>query len=190
MIIIFDKKTKKLVSFAGRILDSGKWREPTLEELYPNKNPEDFSAWGFVCIKDSPKYALSPDLDRWQLKLDENGVPIGVERKLNPLKIHLITTAIDTDGDAIPELIADGKDKAIITIEVRNLRNNQIVKKDFKVALKTTGGTLSARRVTAKEGQATVELTSSVETVSVTVSAVAEGVKGDSISLEFMPPES
>ncbi|NEN97686.1 MAG: hypothetical protein F6K50_19790 [Moorea sp. SIO3I7] len=189
MIIIFDKKTKKLVSFAGRVLDCGKWREPTLEELYPNKNPEDFSAWGFVCIKDSPKYALSPNLDRWQLKLDENGVPIGVERKPNPLKIHLITTAIDTDGDAIPELIADGKDKAIITIEVINSRD-EIVKKDFNIALKTTGGTLSARRVTAKEGQATVELTSSVETVSVTVSAVAEGVKSDSISLEFMPPES
>jgi hypothetical protein len=54
---------------------------------------------------------------------------------------------------------------------------------------KTTGGTLSARRVAAKDGKATVELTSSVETVLVTVSVSGEGVQGDSLSFEFMPPE-
>lgn len=186
MIIIFDKKTNKLVSFAGRILDHGNWREPTLEELYPDKNPEDFSAWGFVYVKDSPRYALSLDLDRWQLKLDQNRVPIGVERRPNPLKIHLTTTSVDTDGDDLPELIADGQDTATITIEVKNSQG-EIVKEDLNLMIKTTAGRLSARRIKAMNGQATVQLTSATETVTAKVSVSGEGLQDSSITFEFMP---
>jgi hypothetical protein len=85
-------------------------------------------------------------------------------------------------------LVADAKSKATITAELKDAKGERL-KRDFIVIFKTTGGTLSARRVAAKDGKATVELTSSVETVLVTVSASGEGVQGDSLSFEFMPPE-
>jgi hypothetical protein len=182
MIFIFDKATKQFFGMATRVFDNGTWRETTIEELYPNA---DASKLGFVYVEDSPKYAMNPD--GWQLKLDENGEAIGIERKPSLPKIHLTTDAVDTDGDEIPELIADANSKATISIEVKN-SNGELVTEELMLNLKTTGGTLSARRITTNTGQATVELTSSLETVSVTVSVLAEGVKSGSIEFEFMPP--
>lgn len=181
MIFVYDKRTNELVGLATEVFDNGNRRQPTIEELYPDR---DRTNLGFIYVEDSPKYALQPD--RWQAKLDGNGVPIGIERKPSLPKIHLTTNAVDSDGDEIPELIADGKSKATITIEVKNSRE-EFITEELTLNLKTTGGTLSARRVTTNTGQATVELTSSLETVSVTVEVSAEGVKGSSIEFEFMP---
>lgn len=181
MIFVYDKRTHELVGLATKVFDNGNLREPTIEELYPDR---DRSNLGFIYVEDSPKYALQPE--RWQAKLDENGVPIGIERKPSLPKIHLTTNAVDTDGDEIPELIADGTSKATITIEVKNSRE-EFITEELTLNLKTTGGTLSARRVTTNTGQATVELTSSLETVSVTVEVSAEGVKASSLEFEFMP---
>src|SRR2546426_207325 len=102
MIIVFEKKTNKLVGVASKVFDSGSWREPELGELYPDAN----------------------------------------------------------------------------------------LNKDFSLNFRTTGGTLSARRVEAKRGAATVELTSTVETIAVTVSASAEGTQSGSLTFELMPPEA
>lgn len=85
-------------------------------------------------------------------------------------------------------MIADGKSKATITIAVKNSRE-ELITEELTLNLKTTGGTLSARRVTTNTGQATVELTSSLETVSVIVEVSAEGVKASSLEFEFMPIE-
>lgn len=126
--------------------------------------------------------------DGWQAKLNEAGEVIGVERKPNLPKVYLTTDAVDTDGDGIPELIADARSKVAIAIEVKN-SNGEFVTEELTLNFKTTGGTLSARRVPIRDGQATVELTSSLETVSVLVEASAEGVEGSSLSLEFMPTE-
>ena len=182
MIFIFDKATKQFFGMASRVLDNGTLREPTIEELYPNA---DVSKLGFFYVEDSPKYAMNPD--GWQAKLDENGEVIGIERKPSLPKISLTTDAVDTDGDEIPELIADANSKATITIEVKNSRE-ELVTEELMLNLKTTGGTLSARRIITNTGQATVDLTSSLETVSVTVSVSAEGAKSGSIEFEFMPP--
>lgn len=186
MIVVFDKQTKKFVGMAPQIFDNGQWREPTLEELYPDTDREKL---GFVYVKDSLKYAARPDENLWQLKLDEKGEPIGLSRKYPRKRIHLTTTAVDTDGDNLPELIADGKDTATIAIEVKNPQG-EIIQEDLDLAIKTTGGRLSARRIKAKNGQATVDLTASTETVSVTVSVSGEEVQDSSISFEFMPPEA
>jgi hypothetical protein len=183
MIIIFDKSTHELVGVSPQVFDNGSWREPTLEELYPNAEQSNL---GFVYVEDSPRYSLKPD--GWQLKLDENGVPIGVERKPSQPKIYLTTNAVDTDGDDIPELIADAQSKATIKAEVKNSRG-ELIQEDVILNFKTTGGTLSTRRITTQGGEATVELTSSQETVSVIVEVSAEGFKGTSLEFEFMPPE-
>lgn len=181
MIVVFDKSTHELVGVSPQVFDNGVWREPTLEELYPDV---DRSKLGVVYVEDSPRYSLKPD--GWQLKLDDNGVPIGVERKHSQPKIYLTTNAVDTDGDGIPELIADAQSKATIKAEIKNARG-ELIKEDLLLYFKTTGGTLSARRTTAQGGEATVELTSSLETVSVIVEVSAEGVTGTSIEFEFMP---
>lgn len=182
MIFIFDRTSKEVVGMATEVFDNGTWREANLEELYPNM---DRSNLGFVQVQDSPKYALNPE--GWQLKLDENGEPIGIERKPSLPRIHLRTDAIDTDGDGLPELPADGRSKATIEIEVQDV-HGKLIQKELTLNLKTTGGALSARRIATSNGRATVDLTSSLETVSVTVDVSAEGVRSASISLEFMPP--
>lgn len=183
MIVVYDKRTNELVGVAMEVLDNGILRQPTLEELYPS---QDRLNLGFLHVEDSPRYALHPD--RWQAKLDENGTPVGIERRPTPPRLYLTTDVIDTDGDALPELIADGSSKATITAEVKDARG-ELVTEELTLNFKTTGGALSARRVTTTTGQATVELTASLETVSVTVEVLAEGVTGSSLGFEFMPRE-
>lgn len=63
MIFVYDKRTQELVGVATKVFDNGNLREPTLEELYPDR---DRSNLGFLYVEDSPKYALQPD--RWQAK--------------------------------------------------------------------------------------------------------------------------
>ena len=183
MIVVYDKRTNELVGVAMEVIDNGTSRQPTLEELYPDR---DRSNLGFLHVKDSPKYALHPD--RWQAKFDESGTPSGIERRPTPLRLYLTTDAIDTDGDNLPELIADGHSKATITVEVKYARG-ELFTEELTLNLKTTGGALSTRRVTTNTGQATVELTSSLETVSVTVEVSAEGATSSSLGFEFMPRE-
>ena len=184
MIIVFEKKTNRLVGTAAQVFDNGRWREPTIEELYPGT---DLTKLGFIHVEDSIKYALDPEA--WQFKLDKDGIPIGAERKPALPRIHLSTNAADTDGDGLPELAADGSSKARITVEVKDERD-KLVKRDFTVTLKTTAGTLSSRRVQAKGGKAALELTSSLETVTATVTASGEGLRAAEVTFEFMPPES
>jgi hypothetical protein len=183
MIVVYNKDTKQFVGVATRVFDNGRWREPTLEELYPNA---DRTKLGYLYVEDSPKYALRPD--SWQFKVDENGVPVGIERKPTPPRIDLTTDTPDTDDDGLPELVADGKSKATIMAELKDA-TGKLFEQDLMLTFRTTGGTLSTRKVMTKGGKVTLELTSSVETISVTVSASAEGVNDGSLSFEFMPPE-
>jgi Big-like domain-containing protein len=183
MIVIFDKRTNQVIGVASKVYDSGSWREPEIHELYPDA---DLNQLDCVYMEDSPKFCMRPDA--WQLKLNERGMPIGVERKPALPKIYLTTTAQDTDGDGLPELAADAISKASITAEVKDANGN-LVNKDFMLTFRTTGGSLSGRRVEAKHGTATVELTSTVETITVTVSVSAEGIQSGSLTFELMPPE-
>ena len=182
MIFVFNKETQQFIGMATRVFDNGNSREATLEELYPH---EDHTKLGSVYAEDSPKYAMNPY--GWQLKLDENGEAIGIQRRPNLPKIHLTTDVVDTDGDNLPEIVADGKSKATISIEVKNSKGERILD-DINLSLKTTGGTLSARRLTTSSGEATVTLTSSLETVSVMLEVSGEAVQGASLAFEFMPP--
>jgi hypothetical protein len=182
MIFVYDKASKQFVGMATRVFDNGTWREATVEELYPNA---DHSKLGFVQVEDSPKYALNPHV--WQLKLNDQGEGIGIERKPSLPKIHLTTTAPDKDGDGMPELAADGRSSAQILIEVKDSRD-RLVEKEFQLELRATGGTLSARRLSTEGGKATVDFTSSLETVTATVSAAAEGATEAALTFEFMPP--
>ncbi len=182
MMIIYDRQTQALLNFAGQIFDNGEWREPTLAEIYPDADP---NQWGTVFVKEAIKYAVP--LEELQLKLDQTGTPIGVERKPKPPQIELTTTAIDADGDGLPELVADGQSKATITIAIKD-SNGQLVAEETPLSLSTTGGSLSARRLSTSNGQATVEFTASMETVTATVTVESDRAKSAAITFEFMPP--
>jgi hypothetical protein len=185
MIIVYRKKTMEFVGAAARVFDSGKWREPTMEELYPNEDPQTL---GFFHVEDSAKLAMAGK-EYWQFKLDEKGVPAGIERKPSPPAIQLSSDAPDTDGDGTPELPADGQSAVTITAELREagFQGKRIVR-DVPLVLKTTAGTLSQRFVLAQKGIATVTLTTSRETVAVTVTASAEGFTAGSLTFELLPP--
>jgi hypothetical protein len=184
MLIIYDLQTKKLLNYAGQIFDNGEWREPVLEEIYPNS---DRSQWGTLYVKEAIKYAIP--LEELQLKFDSSGNPSGVERKPKLPQIHLTTDALDADGDGLPELTADATSKAIITIEVKD-SGGSLIQEELALSLSTTAGALSARRISTQNGRATVEFTSSVETVTATVTVEAEAAQGSSLTFEFMPPSS
>ncbi len=169
------------MGFATQVFDNGKYREATIEELYPHK---DLSKLGSVTVQDNIKYALAPD--EWQFKLDNKGVPVDIERKPQPNKLILSTDAKDTDGDGMPELPADGESKATINIDIKNAKGN-LIKEETTLLISTTGGALSDRRITTKTGKAKLTLTASRETVTVTVTAAAEGMADASLTFELMP---
>lgn len=181
MIFVYKKGTHELVGYAARIFDNGKWREATIEELYPKM---DASKLGFVVVKDSPKYSMN--LNGWQFTLDEEGEPNGIERKPNPPRIIMTTTAEDTDGDGMPELPADGTTEADIHLAIQDGDGNTY-EEPMTVKISTSGGSLSARIMTVEDGQAIIKLRSSRDTITAKVSVEAEGVEGDSITFEFMP---
>lgn len=181
MIFIYEKGTNKFLGVATQIFDNGTWREATIQELYPDA---DHSKMGAIVVKDSPKYYL--DIDAWRFSLDANGVPNGIERKPSPPVITLTTNAKDTDGDGMPELKADGKSKATIDIEIRNPKG-ELVKKAVDLRISTTGGRLSARRLSAKNGKASVELTSTLDTITITVSVEADELETQRLTFELMP---
>ncbi|MGB8698138.1 MAG: Ig-like domain-containing protein, partial [Thermosynechococcaceae cyanobacterium] len=169
MMILFDKNTRKFLGTASQVFDNGTWREATIAELYPNADP---SQIGSVYVEDALAIGTNPDA--WQLKFNERGDAIGIEPKAKPPQIHLTTTALDTDGDGYPELKADGVSRALITAEIKRA-TGELVLDNVLLNFRTTGGSLSSRRVTTQSGNATVELTASLETVLVTVTASAEG---------------
>ncbi len=117
--------------------------------------------------------------------------PVIAEKKVRSSfsKIILTTTAKDTDGDGLPELPADGKSKRSITATLQDAEGN-VINDPIEVQYRTSAGTLSSRSITAEGGKATVQLTSSRETVMATVYAFTGGFEPASLGLEFVPVQN
>jgi hypothetical protein len=107
--------------------------------------------------------------------------------KMPPLlaEIVLTTTALDIDGDGVPEVPADGKSAASVRVSLLDAKGMTLMK-SVEVHFRTTAGTLSQREVMTDRGKATVELISSRETVTAFVYAFAEGFKPDYLKFEFV----
>jgi len=181
MTFVYEKGTNNFLGVATQIFDNGTWRDATLQELYPSA---DHSKMGAVVVKDSPKYYLDPNA--WRFSTNDQGEVTGIERKPSPPKITLSTNAKDTDGDGLPEVKADGKSKATIDIEIRDTKG-ELVKKAIDLRINTTSGRLSVRRMTTKTGTASVDLTSTLDTVTVTVSVEADEMETQQLTFELMP---
>ncbi|MEM0995723.1 MAG: Ig-like domain-containing protein [Bacteroidota bacterium] len=182
MIVVFEKGTNRFIGMAPQVFDNGTLRDFTLEELYPDLDPEKYGA---IFVEDSARYHMAPN--HWQFKLDQAGNPVGIEYRPRP-SIHLSTDAPDTDGDGMPELKADGKSQATINIQLMSGQKQHRAAEEIK--LSTTGGKLSKRVLTTtKTGKAKVTLTSIQETITITVTAsgLKEDMHSDSLTFELMP---
>jgi hypothetical protein len=173
MLIVYDLATGEIIGHASRLFDNGKWREATLEEIFPNRDP---SKVGTLYLKDDPRY-LQQGPAHWRIRRDESGVVVGLERLP---AIALSCDAADHDNDGIPDLPADGNATTTITARLG-------AGADVDVTFRTTRGALSKRTVHTTNGQATVELRAATETVTATVTATAPGYRPATLQLEFIP---
>lgn len=174
MLIIYNKNSGEIVGHCSRVYDSGKFREATMEELYPN---QDRTSLATAYMPDDARF-VGYGPNNWRLRKDENGVVVGVER-LPALLIHC--DASDTDGDGVPDIPADGKSQTKITVTTAD-------KSDSEITFRTTRGSLTKRTVQTASGVAEVDLRSATETVGLTVTASSKGYRPATLNIEFVPP--
>lgn len=97
-------------------------------------------------------------------------VSIGTCRKLAGLPYYELTTdALDSDGDGLADIPADGVSSATLTIRKKNADGTDNTTDTDSVRLTTDRGKLSAETVSLVGGTASVTLTSVPETVVATI---------------------
>jgi hypothetical protein len=173
MLIVYDKTTHAIVGHCSRVFDSGKWREPVIEEIFPDR---DLSNLGSINVGEDAAF-IAYGAGAWRLKTDDTGLVTGIER----LPVLFVTCdAGDSDKDGVPDLPADGKAVAIITARTSD-------GSDTPVTFRTTRGALDQRTAQTKGGVATVNLRAATETVALTVTATAEGYRPGRLDMELTP---
>jgi hypothetical protein len=173
MMIVYDRNTGKIVGHCSKVFDSGQWRDATITELYPGQDIAHLAAAHFP---DDARYLLH-GAENWRLRKDESGSVVGIERLP---ALHLACDAADSDGDDVPDIPANGFSTAHVSASTSDGA-------DADITFRTTRGTLSQRTVKSTGGTASVELRSSTETVSATVTASALGYRPGRLHLEFTP---
>jgi hypothetical protein len=143
-------------------------------------------------LKSRKCQVIESELDLFPEELEVAGFPqktkITKKRAGRVPTISLKTTARDKDKDGVPELVADGKSRASITVTVKGA-GGKLYRKPVGLYISTSAGRLSARRLTTKNGKARFTLTAGFDTVLATVNVDADGFESDFLQFEFMPPE-
>lgn len=174
MLIVYNPKTGAILGHCGQIFHNGVWREPTLEEIFPD---QDRSQVDTLYLKDDARFLVYGP-ENWRISRDSSGVVTGLERL--PV-ITLSCDAGDRDKDGIPDLPADGTSTTKITAKIE-------AGAAVDITFRTTRGSLSQRTVHATgDKPAVVELRAASETVAVTVTASAPGYRQATLQLEFIP---
>jgi len=146
-------------------------------------NTDDLSRSGSILV--SSELALRPD------EVTVTGFPAEPRIIAGPsstpfTQLKISSTATDEDGDGLPELKANGKDSATITVEATRPDGTPVAE-PLPVTFRTTAGRLSARVVELEEGKASVQLTAGRETVAVTITAFVPGFLDARLDLELVP---
>jgi hypothetical protein len=173
MLIVYDRKTEKIVGHCSRVFHDGKWREATMDEILPNEDKTNLAS---VYFPDDARF-IGYGVSSWRLRKDENGLVVGLER-LPAIQINC--DAKDNDGDDVPDVPADGTSVVRITVTTAD-------SSDTDITFRTTRGALSQRTVHTNKGQGRVDLRAPTETVAVVVTASAEGYRPADLKLEFVP---
>ena len=173
MIVVYDKSTRQIVGHCGTIVDSGRSREATVAELFPDRDPSTLDA---VYLKDDPRFLIT-GVESYRLAQDQNGIVTGIE---HVPRINLSCDAKDTDDDGIADIPAKADSSTTVTAAVGS--------PNVAVTFRTTQGTLSSRSATSdSSGKATVTLRASTETVLAIVTATAPSYLAGTLSVEFRP---
>lgn len=174
MLIVYEPQTGEILAHCSRIFDSGQWREPSVEEILPRRDP---SRLGTLYLKDDPRY-LQEGQDGWRIRRDASGAVVGIE---SVPALALTCDAKDTDGDGVPDVPADGKSSTQITARVPGGAG-------VEVTFRTTRGSLGKRAVqAAADGTAVVHLRVPTETVLIAVTANAPGHRPATLEIECIP---
>src|SRR5689334_19324526 len=75
MIVVYDTQTYRIVGHASRVFDNGKWREPTIDEVFPGHLDQRLDA---LYLPDEPRL-LAYGTDQYRLLRDVNGAVTGIE---------------------------------------------------------------------------------------------------------------
>jgi len=173
MLIVYDRDSSEIVGHCSRVFDSGRWREATMAELFPNA---DAAKWASLTVADDARF-IGYGAKAWRLKKDESGIVTGIERR----PVLLVTCdAGDADQDDVPDLPADGKSTTVVSVRTSD-------GSDTEVTFRTSRGTLAQRSVQTQGGVASVELRAGTETVAVTVNVSSTGYRPGRLDLEFVP---
>lgn len=133
-------------------------------------------------------YEIDPELGTLVPREDWNPPEADVRLELT------VTTASRSPIDDLPELPADGKAKATVTVQKRALDADRALtgaSHHNLLTIRTTAGTLSDRQISLRRGRAAFKLRSSTETVVAEVRVSAEGVAEPAVArIEFAPVDS
>jgi hypothetical protein len=100
--------------------------------------------------------------------------------------LQLSSTAVDEDGDGIPELKADGRSTITLTVTAQTAAGEKILT-PVTVTFRTTAGRLAARTATLSDGTGSVRFTAGRETILAQITASAVGFDSAVLPLELVP---
>ena len=104
-------------------------------------------------------------------------------------RIVLEANQPDRDGDGKPEVAADGSSAVDITALLVDRDGQPATKESVPIRFAVTRGSLAARDVSSRNGQARISWRSPAETVVARISATAEGFEQAALVVEFIPPD-
>ncbi len=55
MLVVYDPTTGEIIGHCSRVFDNGKWREATIEEIFPERDRSKLEA---LYLKDDPRYLI------------------------------------------------------------------------------------------------------------------------------------
>ncbi len=183
MLILYDLSTYDIIGVSAIISNNGSDEtEPTLKGCFPdNKIVPNVSA---VSIQNDAR--IANELYKYEFKFDRMGEPLGLDLKMSKPYIELTTDIADKNNDGIPELKADGRSKAAITVCVRDHTGELLIDNVREIVFKTTGGRLKKKIVKIKNGAAKTHLQSVKETKTITITATANGCRNGKLQLDFV----
>lgn len=187
MIIVYDRKTREIVGVSMVSQDtSGLASSQSFKNIMRTDkiNP---NLMEFIVPDDE---GVANQIYKYEIKFSHSGEPKELVRKETLPYIDLSIDAPDHDGDGIPEMKADGKDRVTITASIRDEEGKIITNAKNDVHFLTTGGVLSDRVVRCKNGVAKTTLQSVKETLTPTITAFTDAdVRKGEIKVEFVHPD-
>ena len=196
MIIVFDKKSKKVIGTAKRVLDNGKLRELTLAELYPNLDAKQFD---HIIVDDNDPTAQDPR--SLQVVTTKGGGPMRIAQSQKAI-IQLTHNLLDQDGDGIVEWMlsqnfligagsgASGTAATGIPILVSLTdENGKAASSPTSVKIRTNLGTLSHRNLDLVRGEAQFTFWPGDNTTLITLQVTGEDCFPAELKIEVIPFE-